>query len=106
MGGFEEMKLKLLVDQDIICREEKQEQGGGEQHGKEREEEGFGDELADEVGPAGAYDLEHAHFPGALFGSGSRQVHKIDTGDEQDGGGDEREEAHVPDGAARLHAVD
>jgi hypothetical protein len=64
----------------------------GEEEGDKRDEQGFPEEL-DGEGPAGrAHDLAEADLLGSLDGAGRGEVHEVDAGDDQDEGGDDREQ--------------
>ena len=59
-----------------------------EQAAADRDQDGFGEELADDIEAAGADGAADADFAGALHDGGEHDVHDADAADEQRDGGD------------------
>ena len=90
----------LFVSESVEERQGGQCKGQGETEGNQREQNGFAEELGDELAAERADGLSYPYFSCAFFAPGSGQVHKIDTGEQQHEDADDAEEPDHGDAAA------
>ena len=62
----------------------KVDQHQGDEHGDNAQDQGFDEELSDQLAADGAQHFSHSHFLCPAGGTGGGKVHKIDAGDHQD----------------------
>src|SRR6185312_6681584 len=101
MAGIEQADGQILIHEFVEGAKREESEADRDKDGKEGHEDGFPDELPDQPGPPRAQHLADTDFAGTFLRTGGGEVHAIDTGDEQDDPGDQRENAHVAHPAVR-----
>jgi hypothetical protein len=70
-------------------------QNESEEEGYECQKQRFSEELFDDLRPARAHGLSHAHLFGPQSGAGCGKVHEVDTGDQEDEKSHDRKQKNI-----------
>ena len=103
MGG--EMKGDGLAREVIHPRERNAGEGGGQYEGKQGDEHGLAEVLADELAFQRTGYFAHAYLFGAFGGAGGGEVYEIETSDEDDEQADDAHHVDVVDVAVHLDLI-
>src|SRR5882762_6627363 len=85
----------MFIRKSVKGRQQKDQQEDGGRHGQQGKEHGFSKELPDEKTAGRTYYFSQTYFFCPSYRSGRRQIHKIDTGYQQDKDSHAAEDADI-----------